>query len=187
MTLNPTHKWFIPGSLAALLLGALWILASRTAPGRAPAEVMTAPQAGFRAPAFSLATLDGENLSLNDFAGRPVLINLWASWCGPCRAEMPAIQRVYDTYQDQGFTVLAVNMTAQDNPAAARAFVEEYGLTFPVLLDTTGEVGRLYENRALPSSFFVRPDGSIAEVIIGGPMAEALLLTRVQNLFGGAP
>ena len=93
------------------------------------------------------------------------------------------MQRAFAQFKDQGFIILAVNVTAQDNEAAARAYVDEYQLTFPILLDRTGEVARLYENRALPSSYFVAPDGTITEVVIGGPMAEALLVTRTQQLF----
>ena len=117
--------------------------------------------------------------------GRPVLINLWASWCGPCRAEMPAIQRVYDQYRDQGFVVLAVNATRQDSLQAAQAFVDEFGFTYPILLDVDGVVASLYQLRAFPSSYFVDADGIIQEVVLGGPMNEALLATRVEQLLGG--
>ena len=183
MPLNPNNRWFTHLSVLALLLGGLWAWTRAAAPGETSAGLIPAPQAGFLAPGFTLQTLTGEQLSLSDFRGRPVLINLWASWCGPCRAEMPAIQRVYDRYRQDGFTVLAVNMTAQDSEAAAAAFAAEYGLNFPILLDREGEVARLYENRALPSSFFVDEKGIIQEVVLGGPMAEALLRTRVEQLF----
>lgn len=183
MPINPTSRWYVPLSLLALLLGGIWTFASAASPGETSAGLIRAPQAGFLAPDFSLNTFDGEQLSLSGFRGQPVLVNLWASWCGPCTAEMPAIQRVYERYQDQGFTVLAVNMTSQDSEAAAAAFVAEHALTFPVLLDVQGEVARLYENRALPSSFFVDRNGVIREVVVGGPMAEALLQTRVEQLF----
>jgi peroxiredoxin len=97
---------------------------------------------------------------------------------------MPAMQRTYDRFKAAGFVVLAVNVTSQDNRTAAIAFATEHGLTFPILFDETGEVARIYENRALPSSFFVRPDGIIEEIVIGGPMAEVLIETRVLALFG---
>jgi peroxiredoxin len=97
---------------------------------------------------------------------------------------MPAMQRVYDRFKDAGFVVLAVNVTAQDSRETAEAFAANHELTFPILFDTTGEVAARYENRALPSSFFVRPDGVIGEIVIGGPMAEVLIETRVRTLFG---
>jgi cytochrome c biogenesis protein CcmG/thiol:disulfide interchange protein DsbE len=111
-----------------------------------------------------------------------VLINIWTSWCPPCRAEMPALQQVYEAYRDQGFEILAVNATNQDSQQDAVGFAQELGLTFPILLDSTGEVSNLYQLRSLPTSFFVDSRGIIHEVVIGGPMSEALLRTRVQQL-----
>ena len=170
-----------------LLLGAAWIALSAVPDGSTTAGAIPAPQKGFLAPDFNLQTLNGESLRLSDFRGQPVLINLWASWCPPCRAEMPAMQSVYETYKDQGFVILAVNATNQDSKADAAAFVAEYQLTFPVLLDINGEVSQAYQLRSLPTSFFVNREGIITEVIIGGPMAEALLMTRVENLLQEAP
>jgi peroxiredoxin len=100
---------------------------------------------------------------------------------------MPAIQRVYQTYQDRGFLVLAVNATNQDSSNAAANFALEHNLTFPILLDLDGQVSNLYQLRALPSTFFVDHEGTIQEVVIGGPMADALLLTRVEQLFERLP
>lgn len=92
------------------------------------------------------------------------------------------MQTVYEDYASQGFTILAVNATNQDSQAKAAEFVSEHQLTFPILLDIDGQVSRLYQVSALPSSFFILPDGTIQEVVIGGPMAEALLRTRIENL-----
>ncbi len=153
-----------------------------TTAGRIPA-----PRQGFLAPTFELETLDGELLSLASLRGQVVLVNLWASWCPPCRAEMPAIQALYEEYQDQGFVVLAVNMTFQDSLSAAAAFVQEYGLTFPILLDRSGEVGRLYHMRALPSTFILDREGMIREVVVGGPMSELTLRSMVIDMLGREP
>ncbi len=161
-----------------------WIWFSAVDPAVYSAQRIAAPQTGFLAPDFSLETPEGEIYSLSALRGRPVLVNLWASWCGPCRAEMPAMERIFNQYKDQGFLVLAVNATNQDNVVDAQRFGETYDLTFPILLDTDGRVSALYQLRALPSSFFISPDGKIQEVVIGGPMAEALLRTRVENLLG---
>lgn len=92
------------------------------------------------------------------------------------------MEKVYNEYKDQGFVVLAVNMTYQDTFANIAPFVEEYGLTFPILLDETASVGPAYQLRSLPSSFFIDREGTIREVVIGGPMAEALLRTRVEEI-----
>jgi peroxiredoxin len=95
---------------------------------------------------------------------------------------MPAMEKVYNDYKGQGFVVLAVNMTYQDTFADIAPFVGEYGLTFPILLDETASVGPAYQLRSLPSSYFIDRDGIIREVVIGGPMAEALLRTRVEEI-----
>jgi len=96
------------------------------------------------------------------------------------------MQRVYEKYSAQGFTILAVNAILQDDEQKALDFVREMGLTFPVLFEYGGEVSSLYDAQALPSSYFIDPQGIIQEVVFGGPMAEALLETRIQKLLAGA-
>jgi peroxiredoxin len=165
-----------------LLLGFAWMLASMDKTGSSTAGKIPAPQQGFLAPDFELNTPTGETVKLSDLRGQAVLVNLWATWCPPCRAEMQAIQAVYDEYKDQGFTVLAVNMTYQDNQREIMPFVEEQGLTFPILLDETSEMASAYQLKSLPSSYFIDREGMISEVVIGGPMAEALLRTRIEAI-----
>jgi peroxiredoxin len=168
---------------AALLIGGMiWIGISAALPGGTENPGIPAPQTGFLAPEFTLTTLEGETISLAELRGKAVLVNIWASWCIPCRSEMPTMQAVYEDYASRGFTILAVNATNQDSRREAADFVREYELTFPILLDLDGTVGQLYQVSALPSSFFIRPDGTIQEVVIGGPMAEALLRTRIEKL-----
>ena len=175
-------KQFRTVSLIVLVFSLVWISVSAFLPGGNDNPGIAAPQAGFLAPEISLNTLDGETISLAEMRGQAVLVNIWASWCIPCRTEMPAMQRMYEEYADQGFVILAVNATSQDSREDAAAFVRENHLTFPILLDVDGVVGKQYQVSALPSSFFVLPDGSIQEVVIGGPMAEALLRTRIEAL-----
>jgi cytochrome c biogenesis protein CcmG/thiol:disulfide interchange protein DsbE len=141
-----------------------------------------APQEGFSAPDFTLKTPTGESYTLSDLKGQAVLVNLWATWCPPCRAEMPAMQKMYEEYKSQGLVVLAINMTYQDTFSAVLPFVNQHGLTFPILLDETGEVGGAYQLRSLPSSYFINRAGIISEVVIGGPMSEALLRTRIEKI-----
>lgn len=144
--------------------------------------VSPAPQTGFAAPDFTLSTPTGETYTLSELRGNAVLVNLWATWCPPCRAEMPAIQKIYDEYKQDGLIVLAVNMTAQDNALNITPFVAQFGLDFPILLDETGEVGAAYQLRSLPSSYFIDRAGIISEIVIGGPMSEALLRTRIEKI-----
>ena len=165
-----------------LILGLAWIFISADKSGATTSGQIPAPQQGFLAPDFELKTTTGETLKLSDLRGQAVLVNLWATWCPPCRAEMKSIEKVYSEYKDQGLVVLAVNMTYQDDPTKIAPFVTEQGLTFPILLDETGAMGHAYQLRSLPSSYFIDRAGKINEVVIGGPMAEALLRTRVEEI-----
>jgi peroxiredoxin len=166
--------------LLVLSTGAAWIAIS--ADTMTATEKPPAPQAGFAAPDFTLQTSAGEEYKLSKLKGNAVLVNLWATWCPPCRAEMPAIEKMYQEYKDQGLVVLAINMTYQDDLANVPPFIQEYGLAFPVLLDETGVVGAAYQLRSLPSSYFIDRAGIIQEVVIGGPMSEALLRTRIEQI-----
>ncbi|GAB4501711.1 MAG: TlpA disulfide reductase family protein [Anaerolineales bacterium] len=177
-------NWLI---LTALTLGLGWIALSRAPQNSLSAGKIPAPQAGFTAPAVELPDLNGNPVRLADLRGQVVLLNIWATWCPPCRAEMPAIQRAYEAYRAQGFTVLAVNSTVQDDAAKIAPFLAEYGLSFPVLLDEKGLVTRTYQINSLPTSFFIGRDGLIREVIVGGPMDEALLKTRIETLLKEKP
>lgn len=178
--LQPTRR----RALYALVLiaGLVWIFLSADKTGASTAGRIPAPQRGFLAPDFSLATPKGEKITLSVLKGKAVLVNIWATWCPPCRQEMPAIEKYYERYKDQGLVVLGVNSTVQDNPLDIVPFVNEYGLTFPILLDETGDVARKYELRSLPSSYFISRDGTINEIVIGGPMSEALLQTRIEEI-----
>ncbi|MEA1976694.1 MAG: redoxin domain-containing protein [Chloroflexota bacterium] len=127
--------------------------------------LQVAPVGGALAPDFTLVNLEGKNVSLSDFHGQPVLINLWATWCGPCRIEMPTIQSRFDEYRDEGFIVLAVNF---DEPREnVQSFRDEFGLTFEMLLDPGAKVQKLYRTRSYPTSFFVDRNGVIQAQHIG--------------------
>ena len=173
----------VAAMMAVLVLAAAWMALSRVAeasPQQAGAP--PSPRAGFAAPDFTLETLDGSILTLSDLRGHPVLLNLWASWCLPCRVEMPAIERVYQRHRDAGLVVVGLNVTSQDSEAAARAFAEEFGLTFPIVLDRDGAASARYELMGLPSTYFIDRAGIIRAVIIGGPMSEAVMLSHVEDL-----
>ncbi|GAB4535093.1 MAG: TlpA disulfide reductase family protein [Anaerolineales bacterium] len=186
MTSRRRHGHILMAAL--LVLGGLWMFLSRVPPaqttGGAPPP---SPRQGFSAPDFTLSTLTGESVTLSDLRGQVVVLNFWASWCPPCRAEMPAIERVYRDLQPQGLVVLAVNTTYQDSESAAANFVAEFGLTFPILMDRRGEVSNRYQLRGLPSTYFVDRRGVIRAVVVGGPMSETLIRTRVSDLLQEAP
>ena len=126
---------------------------------------------------FTLPTLEGGSVTLSSQRGRPVLINFWASWCVPCRTEMPMIERVTKTHS--GLKVLLVN--ERDDPGAARAFVQQLGIHDPVLLDPDGKVGDVYGVSGLPTTFFIRPDGTLEGGYIG-QMDETILRTHLSSI-----
>ena len=178
--MQPTQRRMI--YIIILILGLAWIRVSADPSGTSIAGKIAAPQQGFPAPNFELKTPQGETVRLSDLRGQAVLVNLWATWCPPCRAEMQTIEMVYNEYKDQDFTVLGVNMTYQDDVLKIIPFVIEQKLTFPILLDETGGMASAYQLKSLPSSFFIDRAGAINEVVIGGPMSEALLRTRVEKI-----
>src|SRR3990172_3559006 len=152
--LSDPRRW---GVLVAVVLsaGAIWTGLSAVPMQGVSGGATSAPREGFLAPDFRLTLLGGGEVALSELRGQVVIVNLWASWCPPCRAEMPALQEAYEAYRDRGLEILAVNTTYQDSQAAAARFVLEYGLTFPVPMDQTGEVSRSYLLRALPTSFII--------------------------------
>lgn len=124
------------------------------------------PKIGYSAPQFSLSGLDGETYSLQSLNGKPVLLNFWASWCGPCRTEAPELVSLYETYKGK-IEIYAINVTASDSVEGAKAFVEEFGFEFPVLLDETAETAKKYGIRPIPTTFFVNGEGMIVDKVIG--------------------
>lgn len=130
-------------------------------------------QVGEVAPDFGLADLEGTGMKLSDFEGRPVIINFWASWCAPCRIEMPELQDTYNAYQDEGLVILAVNRE-EDPQTVEGYFVDEMGLTFTPLLDQTGAVGELYGVFNMPTTYFVNGAGEVTAVH-RGPMNRELI------------
>lgn len=126
---------------------------------------------GDRAYDFTLNDLDGNSHKLSDRRGQPVIINFWATWCAPCRVEMPELQAAFQKYQEEGLVVLAVD-NAEPAGAVRQFFYEEMDLTFTPLLDQEGTITQLYGVQVFPSTFFVNPDG-IVTAIHRGPMAQS--------------
>ncbi len=176
---------------AVMLLAAtasiFWIWLSFVPATATTGGLIPSPREGFLAPDFTLDTLDGSQITLSDLRGKVVIVNLWTSWCPPCRAEMPAIENVYQANKEQGLEVLAVNSTFQDSEANAAAFIQEMGLTFPILLDRDGGVSNRYQLRALPTTYFIDRQGVIRSVVPGGPMSESLIQSKVADLLAEAP
>jgi len=136
---------------------------------------------GSDAPEFTAVTLDGEPVSLSDYRGRVVLVNIWATWCAPCREEMPSMQRLYEDLQDTDFEILAVsvdsrigeiNETGQEGGDLG-AFAADMGLTFPILHDPDAGIQGVYQTTGVPETFLVGRDGVIYKKVAGGTAWDA--------------
>lgn len=173
--------------LGVLILGGIWIGISQVPASATTSGAIPSPREGFAAPDFTLETLEGVPITLSDLRGKAVVVNLWASWCPPCRAEMPALQAAYEADRERGLEIVAVDMTYQDSEEDAQRFAKDFGLTFTIALDRDGMVARQYLLRALPSTFFVGPDGVIRKVVIGGPMSEATIRSTVSEMLEEVP
>ncbi len=123
------------------------------------------PAKGMLAPDFHLTILDGEETSLSDYRGKVVAVNLWATWCPPCRAELPGMNAVYDAYHEDGFVLLAVN--GREEESLVSKFINEEGFTFPVLLDPQGQVMSIYSVYSFPTTYIIDRDGVIRYVQTG--------------------
>ena len=121
------------------------------------------------APDFELQSLSGEKIRLSDYRGKKVFLNFWASWCGPCKVEMPYMENYYKKHKDlENVEMIAVNMTKSElNTKKVQAFVDAHALTFPVLLDSNGDIERLYKVIGLPTTYLIDEDGIIVDGFAG--------------------
>ncbi|HYM16287.1 MAG TPA: TlpA disulfide reductase family protein [Dehalococcoidia bacterium] len=146
--------------------------------GRAPST-----EIGRAAPDFLLQAPDGGQLRFSDLRGKPVLVNFWASWCAPCRQEMPEIVKAYDAHRAQGFVVVAVDL--QENDAAVLDFARSFGMTFPIVIDRSGAVGSSWRIggpiQGIPSSYFIDPAG-IVRARSFGPMTAATINENLAKI-----
>ena len=140
-----------------------------------------APVVGGLAPDFQLQDLDGRAVSLSGFRGKPVILNFWATWCGPCRDEMPFIQEIFENkeWSDKGLVILAVDIG--ESPSTVKEFLENYGLSFQVLLDIEQSVAKNYNIRGIPTTFFIDKDGIIQDMKIGAFSSKAEIEQRLIN------
>jgi peroxiredoxin len=162
----------LPYVVATLLLGfmvvAAWVARDRFQP----------VVAGELAPDFSVQDLNGDPVSLSDYEGKVVLLNIWATWCGPCKEEMPSMERLYREMKGEDFEILAVSVDAalgetdqQGNPGSSKDrladFASEYGLTFPILHDPDGRIQTTYQTTGVPESFLLDREGVIRRRLAG--------------------
>lgn len=126
-----------------------------------PAE--TAPQPDYLAPPFSLAGLDGEIYEVGGSRDKPILLNFWASWCGPCELEAPDLKKMYDKYKDE-LDLYGVNLSQSDKLDNVKEFVNRHELLFPILLDKEGKINALYKFHFIPTTFLIDRHGIVVEV-----------------------
>lgn len=128
------------------------------------------------APDFNLISLRGGRIQLSDYRGKVVFLNFWATWCGPCRAEMPSMQDLYADLQDENFVVLAINQ--QEGNRVVQDFVDQQGFSFPVLMDN-GQVSYQYGVRGIPTTFIIGPDGNVIAGKVGTHLYEGETYRRL--------
>lgn len=160
-------------ALLVVLVSAVWLAvwlvrrgdAVRPAPAAGDFLAAQALTVGTPAPQLELPALDGATVRLSDLRGRPVLLNFWASWCAPCRSEMPALQQVANDYAASGLVVIGVNQL--EDEATVRQFVTEFGLTFTIALDRDGQASQAWRVYGIPQTYLIGPDGIIRKAWVG--------------------
>jgi peroxiredoxin len=171
------HWTLLVGAVVSLI-AAFLVVAAAGLPERASytgfieAGEAYAPELNAFAPLFEAQTLTGDKLRLVDLRGQTVLVNFWATWCEPCKAEMPDLQAVYEAYQTRGFRILAVNLGEGKSQVAA--WVQQLGLTFDIVLDDGQQIAAQYQLRGQPTSYLIAPDGVIREIYYGPTIRQSL-------------
>lgn len=137
---------------------------------------------GDKAYDFTLLDREGNEVSLSSFKGKVVFLNFWASWCPPCRAEMPDIQKIYEKYKDTDVAIITVNLTAAEKNGIedTNKFIDENDYTFPVLLDKDGEVAVKYRISGIPTTYIINKDGIIYNFITGA-MNEEMMIEQIEG------
>ena len=191
---GPWRTFVFPIVVIAAIAFAIWWLDYRPDGGDSPADGRYGPLAlpetlappgadvaakkGALAPDFLLQTLDGGDFRLSDYRGRPLVLNFWATWCAPCRKEIPQFVDAYDRFRDGGLVVVGVNL--QESKGIVRDYADDFGMEFPIVMDRDGRVGERYRLLGLPMTFFIDRAGVVRSVF-AGPFVEQSRGTNVQG------
>ncbi len=170
---------FVVGALVNVACASIYSVLPASAPSFAqvgqPAPEINLPQLKVGAP--------GENLKLSSLRGKPVIVNFWATWCAPCRAEFPLFQSKYEKYRESlGLGILAVDMQDDEGAQAAQKFADQMNVTFPILLDVDASAESGYQVRGLPTTVFIDRNGIVQDIVLGGPISEEALEQKIAAL-----
>ncbi len=183
---RPRWPLWVGAGLLILILASpvIWTMTGGGSGAPRPATA----RVGSPAPEIELPQMlsgrSGAIANLTSLTGRPVVVNFWATWCGPCRAEFPAFESEYRRYKDsQQLVIVGIEAQSDGGPAAAQQFVNQMGTTFPIWLDEAGKAEEAYRVDALPTTIFIDRSGVIQDMIVGGPMIEQTLEKELVKIF----
>jgi len=148
-------------------------------PKATPTQPPVGTSIGMQAPDFTLSTIQGQTVHLSEYRGQVVLLNFWATWCPPCRAEIPGLVKAYQQYKGKGFTIVAVNL--MEDKDTVTSFAAQQHMDFPVLLDPDGAAGSVFVGRGIPTSYLLDRNGVVRQVVVGS-MPEDTISQLVQSL-----
>ncbi|UCB51663.1 MAG: TlpA family protein disulfide reductase [Candidatus Zixiibacteriota bacterium] len=188
LPLKGSHLWFcLVLTFVLLTIGVPGCGEDESNPGNHPDDtppvgLKESPQEGFLAPDFTLPDLAGKSHTLSKLRGQVVLVNIWATWCGPCKREIPSLVRLYQSRKDKGFEILAMSVDRISSSRVA-SFASNYRMSFPVLLNPRGDVAHKYWARSIPSTFLVDKKGVIRWKVVGTrEWDDAQALARIDQL-----
>ena len=176
---SKVKQWFVLSMVASLLMMS-WCLPGC---GDSSSQLSVAPEVGALAPDFALPALNGETVSLEGLKGKPVVLNFWATWCGPCRVEIPYLQEAF-TEKGEGISFVAINLREKEDKV--KRFAYSMGMSFTIAMDLSGKVGAVYNIRGIPTTFFIDEERVIRHVKVGTFLNKGELMSLIEKLESGS-